>query len=271
VSLVQIAHRKSIYETSVFGLLTLKSFHYPKVVEFNTLNCNRVAFVIPCFNDGLLLASVLDNLPKESTKVVVDDGSFEKVSSSLGVDFRNDKLWIIEHAVNLGQGAALETGFEFIRRNCKHLECDFIVTFDSDGQHQIEDVFAMLRLLYGGNEDIVLGSRFLGDYFLSDFSGGVLKGIILKFSAFIARVTLGIRVTDRHNGLRVFSIEALWRIRITQNGYGHADEILREIKRNQLKFIESKVNILYPEFASKRGQSLLNAFNIVFKRFMGAK
>lgn len=228
-----------------------------------------VVFLIPCFNDVQLLEQVLHTLPPEAYKLIIDDGSSTSVAQKLTV-INNDKLIVIRHIINLGQGAAIETGFQYLRERWDALRASFVVTFDADGQHRIEDVRHMLKQIRQGNIDLILGSRFLALGY-KHFSGGFLKYLILRYSAFISRFTIGLPLTDRHNGLRILTREAVNSIRVTQNGYGHADEILREIQRHKLRYVESQVTIDYPKFTSARGQSLLNAFNIVFRRMFGAK
>ncbi len=67
---------------------------------------------------------------------------------------------LVRHPVNLGQGAALQTGIEYA---LTHSSCEYIVTFDADGQHRIEDAMEMLELARSEDVAIVFGSRFLDD------------------------------------------------------------------------------------------------------------
>lgn len=234
------------------------------------VDCEALIFVVPCFNDNVFLRESLAAIPAESKVIVVDDGGNSPTSVQDLPDSIRERTTIIRHPINMGQGAAIETGIEFIRRIKSKSQDIYVVTFDADGQHQIEDVIGMYSHIRSTDIDVVLGSRFLNEN-SNSFQGGTLKYIILKFSILISRFTLRMPITDRHNGLRIFSGNAIEKIRITQNGYGHADEILREIKRNKLSFAEFPVTIVYPTFKINRGQSLLNSFNIVLKRFLGAR
>jgi glycosyltransferase involved in cell wall biosynthesis len=99
-----------------------------------------------------LLEGVLNEYPKV---ICVNDGS----SDGSGKAIRKTKATLIEHPINLGQGAALQTGIEFALRdkNTTHF-----VTFDADGQHSLRDVKSMLETIKEDKVDIVLGSRFKG-------------------------------------------------------------------------------------------------------------
>jgi glycosyltransferase involved in cell wall biosynthesis len=239
-------------------------------MKFGSFSWSQVGFVVPCFNDGESLIHVLKTLPIPAHKIIVDDGSNIPFSHFLRDSNGMGPIHLIEHKINLGQGASLETGFEYVRRN-GILPLKYIVTFDADGQHTVQDAIEMVLFSIEKNLEVVLGSRFLVKTKGKRFEGGILKLFILRASALIARSTIKIKVSDRHNGLRVLSFETLKKITISQNGYGHADEILREIRRHNLNFAEFQVDIKYPKFERKRGQALYNGFNIVFKRFFGAK
>ena len=68
---------------------------------------------------------------------------------------------MLRHKINLGQGAALQTGIDFAKlRGAK-----YYITFDSDGQHNIQDALEMLKLIKNKNFDIILGSRFIKNNF----------------------------------------------------------------------------------------------------------
>ena len=67
-------------------------------------------------------------------------------------------MTVVTHHINLGQGAALQTGITFALER----GANYIVTFDADGQHRLEDALAALRMLSEGRCDAVCGSRFLG-------------------------------------------------------------------------------------------------------------
>ncbi len=233
------------------------------------MNKSRVAVVVPCYNESKeMVTKQIKALSNAGYfLVLVDDGSINPIWRDVSDNHINGVC--IRHSVNLGQGAALETGFSFVRTNIA--EFDAIATFDADGQHQVDSLDLALEALEERDVDIVLGSRFLENKSISEFKGGSFKYFILRFAAKIARISLGIKVTDRHNGLRAIKTRALQNIKITQNGFGHADEILRMIKSCNLKFSEVQTEIEYSQYSKSKGQPILNAFQIVFDRFMGAK
>lgn len=216
--------------------------------------------VVPCYNEGARLVDVLSSLVSYGhSVVVVDDGSATPVS-----DLRRfASVHLLRHCVNLGQGAALQTGIDYALAH----GADYIVTFDGDGQHLPTDIDAMLAPLRDRRAQVTLGTRFA--------SGGRAIGIpatralVLKAAIAFTRRTTGLRITDTHNGLRTFTRDAAARLRITQNRMAHASQILSEIARLRLVYNEVPVTIRYSTESLEKGQRMSNAFNILWESMSG--
>ncbi|MPS75540.1 MAG: glycosyltransferase family 2 protein, partial [Microbacterium sp.] len=113
--------------------------------------------VVPLYNEASVIAGVIAGvLPHFPNIVCIDDGSTD---GSLEVA-RRAGAHIVEHPINLGQGAALQTGIEYA---LSQPGCEYIVTFDADGQHRIDDAVAMVAAARASGAAIVFGSRFLDD------------------------------------------------------------------------------------------------------------
>jgi len=208
--------------------------------------------VIPAYNEGQAIVAVLEETLRHVPRViVVDDGSSDDtVARALlpGVE-------VLRHPINLGQGAALQTGIAHaLRRGATH-----VVTLDADGQHDPGQIDAMLEAMDRDDADVALGSRFLGEAI------GIrpLRRFILKLAVWFTRLTTGLKVTDSHNGFRVFRADAARRLRITQNRMAHASEILEELAAKRLTYVEVPVTVRYTEYSMAKGQSSLNSFNIL--------
>lgn len=187
--------------------------------------------------------------------VVVDDGSADATATAA----RDAGAHVVRHAVNLGQGAALRTGFAFALRDPR---TRWVVTFDADGQHAPEAVSALLAPLQGGEADVTLGSRFLDPA----ASAGVppLRRKLLWLATRLARFTTGLPLTDTHNGLRGFSRDALRQLRLTQDRMAHASEILSQVAQAKLRVREVPVAIRYSEYSVAKGQRLIDAVTILW-------
>ena len=211
--------------------------------------------VIPAYNEENKIVEVVEELKKAgySQIVIVDDGSedhtYQKALST-GVT-------VLKHIINRGQGAALKTGLDYALEKGAQI----IVTFDADGQHSPQDLASLIKPLQEGKADIVLGSRFLNKKSNTPF----IRKIFLKGGALIFRIFYGVKVSDSHNGLRALSRKAAQKIKITQDGMEHASQIIEEIAKNKLKYLEIPVIIRYTDYSLKHGQKTSNAFKILLK------
>lgn len=209
--------------------------------------------VIPLYNEGQVISEVVSHVRTVFPHVVcIDDGSSDNSVS----EAKHAGAVVIQHPINLGQGAALQTGFDFALSDSNMTE---VITFDADGQHSLEDAHGMLELLRARKLDVVIGSRFLD----SRTQLGVAKRLVLKMAALFTRLTTGMSLTDAHNGLRVINRETLKRFRLRQNRMAHASEIIDIFSELKLEWAEYPTHIVYSEYSKAKGQSLLNSVNIL--------
>lgn len=209
--------------------------------------------MIPLYNEEAVIGQVVQDLKEDFSHVVcIDDGSTDESAAVA----RAAGAIVIRHPFNLGQGAALQTGFEFA---LEHADAQYIVTFDADGQHRVEDAVAMLDRARSHRLAVVFGSRFLDDR----TRPGVLKKLVLKTAVRVTNVTTGLTLTDAHNGLRVIRRDAAAKVDLKQDRMAHATEIVLQLGRTGLPWAEHPVEVLYTDYSRAKGQSLLNAVNIL--------
>jgi polyprenyl-phospho-N-acetylgalactosaminyl synthase len=211
-----------------------------------------VWIVIAAYNEAEVIAGVVaDARGRHADVVVVDDCS----ADGTGAAALAAGAVVLRHAVNLGQGAALQTGIDFALAHGARA----IVTFDADGQHRASDIDTLQRVQHETGADLVLGSRFLG----SAPGMPATRRVALKAAVAFSRATTGARLTDAHNGLRLFTERAARRIRIRQNRMAHASEIVQQAHALGLAIAEAPVTIEYTERSLRKGQRLGNAANIL--------
>jgi len=212
----------------------------------------EVWIIIPAYHEAPMIAEVVKGVKAAFPNVVVvDDGSRDETSArAYGAGAH-----VVRHPVNLGQGAALQTGIDYALRK----GAGYIATFDADGQHDIADVARMLDRLRSAGADVALGSRFAGKAI------GIGRGrrLLLSAAVFFTRVTTGLALTDSHNGLRVLTRRAASLIELQQNRMAHASEILEQIARHKLSYVEVGNTVIYTEYSRAKGQRASNAVNIL--------
>jgi Glycosyltransferases involved in cell wall biogenesis len=215
----------------------------------------RTFIIIPAFNESKSIGRVVaELLPLGCRIVVVDDGSPEELRSECE---GNNQIYYIRHKVNLGQGAALQTGIDFALKQ----GASWFITFDADGQHSAKDIPALLAPLFMEQADIVLASRFLAK---GSHNAPIIKQLILKAGRWINYLFTGLYLSDAHNGLRAMNRVAAHSIRITENRMAHATEIVAQIKRQHLRYREVGAAVLYTPYSKNKGQSSLNSLKIFF-------
>lgn len=214
-----------------------------------------VYIIIPVYNEEKAIEQVVSNVSRHFSNIVcVDDGSKDKSAEVI----QGTKAKLVSHAVNLGQGAALQTGIEYALTDAR---AQYFVTFDADGQHDIKDVKKMLQHIRKNKSiEIVLGSRFLGE--VKNISR--LKKHVLKLAIKFSNLTSGLKLTDAHNGLRVFNRKVAESLNITMPDMAHASEIVHRIAEKNFKYKELPVTISYSEYSKAKGQPVINAVNISF-------
>jgi polyprenyl-phospho-N-acetylgalactosaminyl synthase len=214
--------------------------------------------VVPALNEAQVIRRSVSELREVfANVVVVDDGS----EDSTGNEALAAGAVVIRHPINLGQGATIQTGIEYALSR----GAEFLATFDADGQHRVEDLREMLRVLRERKPDIVLGSRFLG----RAEGIGRARRLVLKAALVFTNLTTGVRLTDAHNGLRVMPAATARRLRIRQDGMAHASELVAQIGRLGLAVREVPVTITYSEYSVGKGQRMSNSFRIVLDLLTG--
>jgi glycosyltransferase involved in cell wall biosynthesis len=113
---------------------------------------DKVCILIPAYNAQETLGSVLKKIePLKMDTIVVNDGSSDetrRVVSENGVH-------LLEHPLNLGKGAALRTGFQYILQKGYQV----VITLDADGQHDPSEIPSLLKIFRSVNPDIIIASR----------------------------------------------------------------------------------------------------------------
>ncbi|MEK7653526.1 MAG: glycosyltransferase family 2 protein [Patescibacteria group bacterium] len=213
----------------------------------------KIIVIIPARNESAKIGKVIKEVKNAGFEVlVINDGSNDNTSELA----KQAGARVISHPINRGQGAALKTGIEYAIKN----DYEVIVFFDADGQMKAEEISALISPLENGGCDVVLGSRFLG----RAENIPLQKLLTLKLALVFTRLATGLKITDVHNGFQAWKREALEKIHLIQDRQAYASEILHEIAAKKLKYIEIPVTITYTDYSKKKGQSILNAFNILW-------
>jgi glycosyltransferase involved in cell wall biosynthesis len=218
------------------------------------LSGTDVWVLVPVYNESSVVGRTIADLVSRFANVVcVDDGSEDgsgEVAHTAGAT-------VLRHVVNQGQGAALQTGFDYLLR---HTDAQYVVTFDADGQHVVEDAVRMVERARTSGVDVVLASRFAG----STENMPRMRRLVLMGGLWFTKVTAKLDVTDTHNGLRVLNRGAITRIRLDLPRMAYASQLLGSIVPNGLSYVEEPVTVLYSDYSRSKGQRNSNSINILY-------
>lgn len=208
--------------------------------------------VVPTYNEAPVVQGVVKDLRRFFPNIVgVDDGSADDSAGQLAAG----GAWVVRHAVNLGAGAALQTGLQFALLDA---DARFFVTFDADGQHQTDDAVAMVERLRVESYDVLIGSRFLG----RSEAMPVSRRLLLQAGRIFEWTTSGVRLTDAHNGLRAFTRRFAETVDLRLSDMAHASELLGLIGGSGLPYAEHPTTVLYSDYSLAKGQRSINSVNI---------
>lgn len=209
--------------------------------------------VVPLYNEAQVISGVLEEARTRFPHIVCVDDASTDGSAALA---RAAGAVVVQHPFNLGQGAALQTGIRYV---VEATDAAYLVTFDADGQHRVEDAVDMVTKARDEGLGMVFGSRFLD----KRTQTGWLRRIVLKTAVWITNQQTGMRLSDAHNGLRVIRRDAAQALHLEQNRMAHATEIVLQLGRTKLPWAEHPVHVLYTDYSRAKGQSLMNSVNIL--------
>ena len=213
-----------------------------------------IMVVIPALNEAENLKYLLPKIPDriQNTPVgvlVIDDGSDDETVAVV----REHGYLVISNLVNRGGGAALRLGYDILHKTGGTI----CVTMDADGQHQPEDIEALVTPILINKYDFVIGSRILGRR--EKDSTVRLAGVYLF--GFLISLLLGKKITDPSSNFRAFKMDSLKSIHLYEDQY-HTSELIIEAIKKGMRIGEVPITILKRQYGkSKKGGDVLYGFH----------
>ena len=195
----------------------------------------KITVGIPSYNEEKNIAGIIQKLSQiADTIIICNDGSTDntgKIAEKMGVI-------VINHERNLGYGGAIRSLF----LKARELDCDMLVTLDSDGQHRLEDVLPVAEPIIKNQADLVIGSRFLEG---NQENIPKYRKVGIKMLTKLANTSLEKSVTDSQSGFRAYSKKILSEITPSEQGMGVSNEILMKSSKKGFKIVEVPIVVLY--------------------------
>ena len=194
----------------------------------------KITVGIPAYNEEKNIAKIIVKLKKIADKIIVcNDGSTDltsEIAENLGAI-------VINHTKNRGYGS----GIKSILEKSKEIGSELLVTFDGDGQHQVEDIKKIIEPIEKNEIDLVIGSRFLsGEQEVPQY-----RKLGIKLITKITNANLKEKITDSQSGFRAYSKEVISKLKTSDMGMGVSTEILIKASSLNFKIGEVPITILY--------------------------
>jgi glycosyltransferase involved in cell wall biosynthesis len=199
-----------------------------------------IVFLIPSYQPTETLCSLLQEIRQHDSSevVVVDDGSGSEYQPIFQRAKQLPGVTLLTNAVNLGKGAALKYGMNYILVN--YPDCTGAVTADADGQHSAADVLKIAAESRNDPGSIIFGTRQFGaDVPVRSRFGNLV-------SRYMYRAFIGVNLSDTQTGLRGIPRLLMERcLTIRANRYEFETEQLVVIKAALIPIREISINTIY--------------------------
>ncbi len=226
----------------------------------NTNNTSKKYLILlPVYNEQDSLEEIIHQLEKYrdvSDILVIDDGSEDRTPGLLS---KMKEIEVIRHESNYGYGAALIEGFQYAIEK----EYEYVITIDSDKQHQPDEIEKFMRMNEKTHFDIISGSRYLftsEEHFKK--APDDRRKVNMRITREINNIT-GYELTDSFCGFKLYKVEALKRLNLTEQGYGMPLQLWLQACWNELAVKEIPVELIYFD----RNKGVSNSFVNVCERY----
>ncbi len=227
---------------------------------------NDYMFLIRAYNEATMIGSVIEDIIKAGfTKIVVcndwSSDATKHVVTQLATKNPNCLIVCLSHLINRGPWAANKTLFAFGTKFARTLGVEWLVTYDADGQMDIQDMNMFMQYADHDRFDVVIGSRFVEGAVVENMPW--LRRVILLWSRLVTYVFNGIRVTDVPTWYRMYHRDVISKFNITSDWFSYQNDIIGTIAEFKLRFIEIPVHIKYTHYSLTKGQSNTSAVKIL--------
>ncbi len=217
------------------------------------LKISGISAVFPAFNDGGTIPSMvltalmaLRQVTDDYEIIVVNDGSSDTTKSVLEeMVARYPELRVIHHAVNLGYGSALRTGFGAATK-------EWIFYTDGDGQY---NPLELIDLVAAVNEkmDVVNGYKI-------SRSDPLVRIIIGRIYHSIVRWVFGFHLKDVDCDFRLFRRKILESVHLESTTGTLPLELVKKFQDAGFIFVEVPVHHYYRQYGKSQFFNLRRLF-----------
>ena len=215
----------------------------------------KILVCIPACNESKAIGGIIKKAREYSTEVIVcDDGSVDnthQIAEAAGAI-------VIRHDKNEGYGASIKTLFQAARAR----DADIMVTLDSDGQHDPDQIPRVVEPLLKDEFDIVIGSRYLTASDRQRIPS--YRSVGIRIITRLAHKVSYEGITDAQSGFRAYSRNAIEKIELFEKGMPVSMEILINAKQYDLAIAEVPITVTYDIKNASTHNSMSHGIGILY-------
>lgn len=194
----------------------------------------NICVLIPAYNEANTIAKIVDEIDcKGLDVIVVDDGS----GDATGETAAKAGAVVLSHKTNLGKGASLRQGFDYIITNTKY---DSVITMDGDGQHKVDDIENFIDKVKSENSDIIIGNRMRYTKNMP-----FVRLCTNMFMSWLLSKVCGQSIPDTQCGYRFFKKEVLEALDLISSNFDLESEILIKASRKGFNIASVPIETIY--------------------------
>ena len=221
----------------------------------------KLSIIIPVFNEKNTILQILEKINKvdfiQKEIIIVDDCSNDKTINHLK-KLPKLEYKIFYHEINLGKGAAIQTGKKFVTG-------DIVIIQDADLEYDPQDYKLLVQPIITGKAKVVYGSRVLGKrrYSLKNFSS-IYRIFFNHLLTIFSNIMNNQNLTDAHTCYKTFSTELFNSIDLKDNGFSFCPEITTKIAKKGIKIKEVPIEYYGRSYKEGKKISIIDGFNALF-------
>ncbi|MBA2860468.1 glycosyltransferase family 2 protein [Methanococcus maripaludis] len=192
---------------------------------------NKILAIIPAYNEEKSIKKVIENIQDTVSGIlVIDDGSSDNTTKYA----KETGFNVITFKNNQGKGAAIRAGYEYFARS----DYDIAIIIDGDGQYTKEAIIPVCDPIIHNKADLVVGSRFLGEYYKKTPEGRKIRTFCNNIATETTRFMSGLPITDAQSGLVALNKKSIEKLNLKAQRWGIHQEILIQAGKHGLRYLE---------------------------------
>lgn len=198
----------------------------------------NLLIAIPTYNEARDVNAVIDRVrPYCPDILIIDDGSTDQTPALLA---GRDDIRVLRHVTNQGYGQSLIDAFAYAERE----GFDWVITMDSDGQHEAESIPDFIEAIGTGDWDLISGSRYLAALSNDDLPPVERRNINHRVTTILNNL-FGMELTDSFCGFKAHRTRAMTQLALSETGYAFPLQLWPRVWEQGVRMKEIPVRRIY--------------------------